>query len=515
MDVTALLNLDRTLESTWQTYATTLKTWLSQGDITQSVALVNQLPDPQISYSVSDYPFYAPLAHAYNQTFDHALALTQDAYIFGFPRFWYFNPENQAWGDKASPDYLLAAPLHNHPTIQNYVKPRATGRVDPWGFDIATTPFCWFEKKPFTRKGAKCYISGKRIKKGDEVYYFRFFNGSRDIPEQPFVARIDAFHSDPGAMENLQKYQTNQYQLTDYAIKIRYKHPFINAFFHTLDTFNLDDALSLIASPPVSPTPCLLYHFDDYERLPVYDFNHPEYQLEYQLNYATGGSFLNLLYVLVKCGYLDDIWQRLPDLPDHFPLALLCFESKDIRRRVVDYLNLPELMDLYPLALKPYTKKKPQEVLTLIDFGQRNPDFTQKLAASLHLYEHHLYSNYHPGVNWFFQSFQAFVYARGGGLLDFLIANATDLPIIKQMIETQSYPNGLSNNTVDGYDNSLPHVYRTATLNRIVTGSADRQVWLDLPPYIQKSPYYNLLKSQHKKTVQIGNYWQKRQGKTR
>jgi len=303
----------------------------------------------------------------------------------------------------------------------------------------------------------------------------------------------------------LQKYQTNSYQLTDYQFKISYSHPLINAFWHKLDEFDLANTLKLIANPPVSPTPYILHHFAKDVDQPIDE----QYPTEHVIHAGTGGEFINLLYVLVKCGYLHDIKQCLSEPPKHFGLALLIFNDAAIRQLVADLLGWPELAELFPIALKNYSQKTPVEVQRIINFSLKHPDFCPVLAESMSLYEYHLYSNYHPGANWFYQEFQQFVYGKGGGLLDFLIPAPHHLPVLNKMLTQQSVVDGIGERAYDAYGNSQAHFYRTISLHYALQASPLLDKWLKLPDYIAQSAYYDRFKSMHKKTREICRFMSK------
>jgi hypothetical protein len=70
--------------------------------------------------------------------------------------------------------------------------------------------------------------------------------------------------------------------------------------------------------------------------------------------------------------------------------------------------------------------------------------FVQYLAQSMHLYEYHLYSNYHLGANWFFQELGHLKYANGAGLLDFLIARPKYCQYLERMQTGQCVVKGLA-----------------------------------------------------------------------
>ncbi|MEN7551674.1 hypothetical protein AAG747_27410 [Rapidithrix thailandica] len=498
--------LDPNLSSTWGRYNHYLKESILNGRLEEAIRFAEELKQPELAFTSGQYPLNWALLYACNEEPEKALNIIRKAFEYGYKNFWRFDPDSHGWGSNPSDEYLRMKPIHEHPAIQSYVKSVYNGKVSPWGMDIRKTPFCWFEKSELSRKNERCSLSKKKLEKGSTVYQFRFFNGSYDIPSQPFCADIEAFDQDEEANANRDKYFQNKYHLEEYRFKVSYSHPLINAFWHRLEDFDLLKTLQWIAEPPVNPTPYVRYSFDE-QPLPVYDVNCREKTVEIPINYGTGGEFVDLLYSLIKCGYWKDIFRLLPQLSSHFPFVLLLFQSSDIREEVAAYLGMEELPELMDIALKPYNRKSPKEVQRLANFGKQHPEMLDKLATCLRYYECHLYSNYSPGVNWLFQEFTAFERAKGGGLLDFFIYAPERIPVLAEMKSGEYFVVGLSSGAIDAYSNSLPFLYRTVTLNAVVTGSKSAKKWMDLPLHIQKSNFYKQFKAVHKHTLKLIKQW--------
>jgi len=501
-----LLLLNPKLESTWDAYTQAIKSSCENAKFAEALNFVTQIPHPELSPSGSDYLLYLPLVYLGNQQEKQALNAIQMAFTYGYARFWQFAPYSHGWGSSHdNPVYQALKPIYQNTALQAYVKSVYDGSVGEWGFNATKTPFCWFEQALLTRKNQRCQISNQKLEKNQEVYQFRFFNGSFDVPSELFVADISNFDQHPAAVANLQKYQTNSYQLPDYQFKISYAHPLINAFWQQLDEFDLANTLKLIANPPVSPTPYISHQFDEDVDQPVDE----KYPNEHYIHASTGGEFINLLYVLIKCGYFNDIKNCLRELPKHVGVALLIFNDASIRQSVADLLGWPELAELYPIALKNYSQKTSAEVQSLINFSLKHPGFCPILAESMTLYEYHLYSNYHPGANWFYQEFQPLVYGKAGGLLDFLIPAPHFLPVLNEMLTQQSIVDGIGERAYDAYSNAQAHFYRTVCLHYALQASPLMDKWLKLPEYIAQSEYYDRFKSMHKKTREICRFLSK------
>ncbi|ACT95953.1 hypothetical protein [Dyadobacter fermentans] len=422
------LNLDPTLVSTWKGYTEKLKTYLARKEVTEALTFIEEVDQFDLPDNASDFIVYKALANVMNEDLNGGLSTIQKALSHGFKTFWKFDRNSKAWVDHSDPDYILLNPIHHNTEIQKWIAQHYSVQIIPWGFDITQTPLCLLRQAPLRRENVRCYISKKKLKKGEPVYEFQFFNGSHDTPSNTFFAHGDAVNSNKSAMLNIENYRSNSYRLNDYAFKTDYTHPLVSSFWNQLDRFDLDAILQIIANPPVHPTPYLAQPLHTESVASLVGTN-LLVNTDRQIYYGTGGIFANLLYILIKCGYQQDIIRRLPTLPDHFPLLLMCFNDTTLRRSVAAFMGYTGLADLYEQALSPHTKKTPQVVKNLVDFGHKNPDFRRQLAKSLDLYEYHLYSNYRPGINWLFESFDCYKNARGGGLLDFLISEPELLPV--------------------------------------------------------------------------------------
>lgn len=495
-------NLNENLSSTWQVYTEYLKNSIRQKHISEAIAFTKTIKQAELAFTSCDYALYWALLYAYNDQPSNALKILKKAHHYGYRGFWQFDPDSHGWGSKDSEEYRLLEPIHQNSTLQQYIKSVYTGKVEPWGFDIYSTPFCWFEKVILGRKNVCCYLSKQKLQKGELVYGIRFFNGAYDIPSNLFYCQIEAFEQHQAAKTSLHKYLNNSYSLSDYAFKISYDHPLINFFWNNIEDFDLLTTLKLIAQPPVHPTPYLKYAYEE-RPLPIYDSKNKGYHLEKNINGGTGSEFLDLLYILVKCGYLEAIVSLLPQLPTHFPYLFLFFNSKNIHEKIANYLteDSTELSNLLDISFKRYNKKSPQEVLQLALYGQNNPNFLKNFSICLNYYECHLYSNYHPGVNWFFQEFSHFIRTKGGGLLDFFISAPELIPALQQMKTETCYLTGLSQGAIDAYNNSLPFLYRTIVLHLAFIGAESTKKWMDFPIHFRDSNYYKNLKKVHKHTL--------------
>ena len=156
-------NLDKNLCSTWNSYADYLKNSIIEENFSNAIEFIEKIEDSELSFTLSDYPLYATLLYACSNNLSKALETLKKANDYGYKGFWRFDPNSNGWSSKTSEDYLLLEPIHKSDLLQNYVKSVYSGIVHPWGFDISTTPLCWFEELELKKKNVKCYISNKKI----------------------------------------------------------------------------------------------------------------------------------------------------------------------------------------------------------------------------------------------------------------------------------------------------------------------------------------------------------------
>lgn len=493
--------LNENLKISWSIYANYLKDSIKNGSIAEAIRFTETLEQPELSFLTSPFPIYWALLYAYDRQTEKAFEIVRKAHEYGNPAFWYFNSDSHGWADKTSEDYLLLKPIHENASIQEYVRSSLKSYTESWELDVARTPFCWFEKKELTRTKARCNLSKKKLQKGDIVYEYRYFCGGGDISSEPYFADIEAFENNASAMKNLNNFTNRTYALEDYAIRIEYNHPLLNFFWNRIYEFDLLKTLTLIANPPTNPTPYIEMRFDE-DPLSVFDPTYDEIEKREPINRGTGGEFLNLLYVLVQCGYGSQIVNLFPLLPEYFPYLFLFFRSENVRALADGNINanVKELFPLLDIAFKSYHKKTPEEIRALASFGKKNPHFLKNLATCLNIYECHLYSNYRPGANWFFSEFSQFIFAKGGGLLDFFITEPELIPSLSTMKSKTCLIDKVTSAS-DAYKNALPLLYRTITFHLAYSKDPTLQTWLDLPIRIRNNPYEVLFKKVHNHTL--------------
>ena len=168
-----LLQLDRTLESTWKKYEDFLKQSLLNNNIDDALFLIEKVDD-KIAYTSSGYPVYRALTYFYAHQHKKALEAVQDVFQYGCFLSWMLS-KSYEWSDTQSPEYLLVKPLLENEEIQQYVTSVFNGKIVPYEFNSEKTPLCWFEKIILNKQNIRCHLSKKKLPKGKEVYKFYFF----------------------------------------------------------------------------------------------------------------------------------------------------------------------------------------------------------------------------------------------------------------------------------------------------------------------------------------------------
>lgn len=461
------------LESTWRQYESFFNQALAKKEFAEGLELLKILEPNAVDFIVgTSYCFYAVVFYAQVADFDQVYKIVQQAYNGGYESFWMFDPSSHGWGanpeaDSNNEKYILLKPFYANEKCMSYVRGHHTGNVTPWGFELSWTPFCALEKVELTRKNEKCLITDKKLEKGSEVYSVRYFNGSYDVPSGAFYAGVAAADSSPVFTSNKNKYLNNNYELKDFNFKVYYRSQPINQFWKNLDSFDLSKTLQMIAHPRVDPTPYdLVRHAEDII----------VGQQDVCVRAGQGAEYLELLWVLIKCGFLPQILTQLDQLPMHFKIALLLFDNTYVHNEILTKLNLPGVKSVFGIIFQ--EKLSEENIADLVKWGDNHPQFQKDLISCLQIYEPHLYSNYHPGLNWYYAEFSWLTLARGGRLLYLIASKYAALSVLQQMKETKSIPLGVSVGGWDAYSNSGPFFYQSLLLGLAVRKEPELSDWV-------------------------------------
>ena len=220
---------------------------------------------------------------------------------------------------------------------------------------------------------------------------------------------------------------------------------------------------------------------------------------------GTAGASINLLWVLIKCGHLEDIIKLIPSLPEHFPYLLLLFDDVNLRKRITKLIKLPELTELLPVAFQNNTRKKPGDIDRIIKFGEKNQKFRNILAHICNCYEIHLQAaSCNDGLNTYL--FPEHQLANGIGVLDFLICEPTLIDSIRIMMENKI---DISPFTTGGhyatYEYSISSLHRIIGLHKFLYED-EKDFWLNLPAEWHKGSYDKIQRNIEKLGKKITSY---------
>lgn len=424
--MSSLLDLDRTLVATWRTYASVLEDALRSNDLTDALTLIRSCRDDAwLGINDSDFIVLAAAVAARAGDANEAIGLVEQAHRYGHPRFFLFDAGWGSHGIARDTDghwtiggatltregpfalHALLSALYDAPEIVAFVRDHFSATVD---LDGSRRPLAWFEETTVSRTGARCALSGRALAKGSPAYGYRVWSGPFDIATDLVLADRAAFDADRTACARRDKFLGDAQSLADFVPPGPFDHPSVNAFFRASAAATLDDGLRVVAEAPAHPTPWALG--DEWG---------PAVSATKTRTFAgAAGELVDLLWVLVKCGHLRAIVDRLPELPPFFPLLLMLFDRPKLREAMAAHLGAPELTHLFSLIGSP--RLGAQDRARLVRFGIEHPRVSELVASMLERYEVHLYSNYQCSPNWFFQDFHALARGRGRSFVYLLAA---------------------------------------------------------------------------------------------
>ena len=199
------------------------------------------------------------------------------------------------------------------------------------------------------------------------------------------------------------------------------------------------------------------------------------------MNDSLAGEFVNICWVAMQCGYADDIFTQLAQEPlevaDPIYAMLATFERPDCRQAAAAHFGLPELPDIMAQAFK--SRLSLDSLLAVADFGLNQPRFAQALAVALSRYNLHLYSNYHPQVDWYLQGLEHYSKGKGGQLLYFFIHIPQYIPVLFAMLERGVLPDGISVKAYDAYDNTVNFFHHAAVMHCMLYAPDKLSYWLE------------------------------------
>ena len=438
-----LLHRDKALESTWNAYLDFLEDpALTPEQAEAFMDRLEQEPDAELGYCTRYLHVRANWFFRLDRPEDAAAAWIQGR-MYGA-------------GNNGN-DWDLLNWLEIDPDIKDADRVYKRRLAAPLGWDM---PLIWLERGPVRGRKKDALGSGV-LCKGDDAFHFRQYW----ISENTLLAvGPEAFEATPELVETRRKYTQDAYDLHDYrTIHAAYHHPFINHFLATATPENLDIPALLHTAATVRGG----------------DFTYgiaagTASDDARNVNACSNVEILCLLYILKKCGYLDAIFRALPELPEDFPLLLLCFADTAIRKRVEDYMGIPGLAAMYDLAFAP-CRLSVRDQLKLVEFGRNNPRFQELLGASLFRYGYHLHDRGTPRPDWKIQDFAHFRNGFCADVLLFLVSAPDTLPPLRQLLD--SGPEARVSLS-DGFDDATPCFFRNILGYLVLTGDARLPDWL-------------------------------------
>lgn len=192
------------------------------------------------------------------------------------------------------------------------------------------------------------------------------------------------------------------------------------------------------------------------------------------------GDAVNLVWRLVKAGHRAGILQHAAALPpakaDKLFAMLAAFDDAALRDAAASHFGAPALPAMMALVFK--DRLSVEDHLTLAGFADAHPRYRAAIGAAMRAYALHLYSNYHPGANWFLQGLEHFTRGHGCQLLYFLIHHPEEDEVLATMLDTMWLPEGEPNGAFDAYANARPFYLRAALFHLALHAPDRLGAWL-------------------------------------
>lgn len=256
------------------------------------------------------------------------------------------------------------------------------------------TPISFIQQSTLNTHHARCFLTNQKILKGEQVYSFLFFNALSEGIKM--YCKKDNFEQDEKMQRNYKCFKNNKYALSQYS-SFHFYEPYINSETIRFDNPYPQKLIEMVAFPKTNSYDSNFSYCDIYGDRSLYDDNgnanrdHKNKDTVIiavpKVNSKFSSDYLNLLYLLYKCGYTELMLSKLSKLSEDFPLSLLLLFDSKISEVVANFLKIPELPAIYDLILQ--KAKSKNDRLKLIEFGVSHPHFQDLLALSLKKYPYH------------------------------------------------------------------------------------------------------------------------------
>ncbi|MGU3494036.1 hypothetical protein ACLBXM_08340 [Xanthobacteraceae bacterium A53D] len=395
-----------------------------------------------------------------------AMQLAHDLARRGYDLMWRFDLERaaeMAWTQEMRQNEWLG-PLSQTPAYADFLRTEVRGeKVDLE--DPALVPLAAVRDGELGgKKKARCFLGRRLIAPGEPIVRMRRLHGARsdDREETSGKAAFDAsgWSAARAALEG-DRIPLAQLFPPHTRYRTRWESPFFAAFAHDLadDPSSLDMARAARLIAEHAPPP-IRHEWVKGANSRTLAF--PPFEGD-----GGHGDGPNLAWRLVRAGQGEALLRELARL--EAPLAdkafamLATFDHPLLRSAAAKHFEAPDLPAMMDLAFR--SRHTLADHLKLADFGAAQPRFRAGLLAAMSAYALHLYSNYHPGVDWYLQGLEHYSLAGGSRLLFFLIHHAGEEQVMADMLAHGWLPHSVGAGAFDGYGNSRPYFVRTVAFH--------------------------------------------------
>lgn len=328
-------------------------------------------------------------------------------------------------------------------------------------------PFILVNISPIKSNNHKCFFSRNGLQSGESVYKANWFAEAQQDDNIYFLPEYSK--KNERLKQSIEKYNTNSYTLNEFT-QNHFDLPWINKLIAE-SRFTFDNILELIVNGYQAPSP--------YEWVDLYEHYHHRIQKEQspRLVYeGMGMQYLQLLWILIKCGYEDNLIEKIESYPLAYAVTLLAFDKSDFHQHVIDKLSIPGLKEIYALTRKRSLTLK--DLKTLHTFSQQHPEFIDALSLSLQRYEYHLYAMYDRSPVGGCQWLQHLRGKMGSQFYLFFLDAPEKLPILKECLTRKQIPDGISKGGEMAYAGAN-NLYAAILYHLALTHSDDYTYWRD------------------------------------
>lgn len=347
----------------------------------------------QLGYSGCKYYTLAAEAWLMTGNEERALNILRIGFIAGedFDISNFGKPNNDKTCKYFQRDLRLSLELKKYPRLVEEIADMQRPFLVPL---TALTPFSFIRQATLNTHHARDFLTNEKIFKGEQVYSFIFFNPFSE--GYKMFCKKDNFERDEKMQHNYRCFKNNEYKLSQYS-HFHFSEPFVNAETFLFDNPCPEKLIEMVAFPHTNCYDLNFSYCEIYGNRSLYNISgyansdHKNKDTVIaavpKVNSIFSSDYLNLLYMLYKCGYGKRMLSMIPQLSEDFPLALLLLYDAEISQAVSNYLKIPELPAIYDLVLQRVKSKNDR--LKLIEFGVSHPRFQDLLALSLKKYPYH------------------------------------------------------------------------------------------------------------------------------